>query len=282
MDRILRDAAGQLDLLTYDSTGALADVDGTNAPAVVVTDSAGVTVVGFTPSRTATGVYQATLPANLEILDTYEVAWNFSNGQTRRSEFELVGGFLFTVADVRALNSQLADTVAYPAAAIRRVRAEVEDVFEDPKITARAFRPRGRRLTVDGNDTDTLTTPDFDITSVVSASITGTAVTLTYVTIQPWGGLKLSTGTWTSGVGNVSLLYEYGMRATPAKVRREALVLAKSYLQESPLQEGRATAVFTDIGGYRLTIAGRDGWTGIPSVDACLSQYSLASRVVVG
>jgi hypothetical protein len=282
MDRVLRDAAGQLDLLTYDSTGALADVDGTNAPTVVVTDSAGVVVAGFTPSYTATGTYQATLPANLEVLDTYEVAWNFANGQTRSSEFELVGGFLFSIADVRALNSQLADTINFPAALIRRVRAEVEDVFEDPKITGRAFRPRGRRISLDGTGTDTVTLPDFDIVRLVSASVDGLALTLSDVTIQPWGGLTLGPSTWTSGRGNVSLLYEYGFRAAPSKVRREALVLAKSYLQESPLQEGRATAVFTDIGGYRLTIAGRDGWTGIPSVDACLMQYSLASKVVVG
>jgi hypothetical protein len=282
MDRVLRDAAGQLDLLTYDSAGALADVDGTNAPAVVVTDSAGVTVAGFTPSRTATGTYQATLPANLEVLDTYEVAWNFANGQTRRSEFELVGGFLFSISDVRALNAQLADTVAFPAALIRRVRSEVEDVFEDPKITGRAFRPRGRRISLDGTGTDTVTLPDFDIVRLVSVSVDGTALTLSDITIQPWGGLTYGPGTWTSGVGNVDLLYEYGLRTVPSKIRREALNLAKSYLQESPLQEGRATAVFTDIGGYRLTIAGRDGWTGLPSVDACLMQYSLASKVVVG
>jgi hypothetical protein len=282
MDRVLRDAAGQLDLLTYDSTGALADVDGTNAPAIVVTDSAGVTVAGFTPSRTATGVYQATLPANLEVLDTYEAAWNFSNGQTRRSEFELVGGFLFTVADVRALSAQLADTINFPAATIRRVRAEVEDVFEDPKITGRAFRPRGRRISLDGTGTDTLALPDFDIVRLVAVSVDGTALTLSDITIQPWGGLTYGASTWTSGAGNVDLLYEYGLRAVPAKVRREALVLEQSYLQPSPAQEGRATAMFTDVGAFRLTTAGRDGWTGIPSVDACLTQYSLASKVVVG
>ena len=89
MDRLLRDAAGQIDLLTYDSTGALADVDTTNAPTIVVLDSAGVATAAFTPSRTSTGTYKATLPANFEVLDTYQATWNFANGQTRRTAFEL-------------------------------------------------------------------------------------------------------------------------------------------------------------------------------------------------
>ena len=78
MDRLLRDAAGQIDLLTYDSTGALADVDTTNAPTIVVLDSAGVATAAFTPSRTSTGTYKATLPANFEVLDTYQATWNFA------------------------------------------------------------------------------------------------------------------------------------------------------------------------------------------------------------
>jgi hypothetical protein len=72
----------------------------------------------------------------------------------------------------------------------------------------------------------------------------------------------------------VTILTEYGLRQTPAKIKREAMKYAKSLLLEGPLDEGRATAIFSDIGGYRLTIAGRDGPTGIPSVDAALAQFS--------
>jgi hypothetical protein len=38
-------------------------------------------------------------------------------------------------------------------------------------------------------------------------------------------------------------------------------------------QNERATAVFTEASGYRLTIAGRDGPTGLPEVDAVLQQF---------
>lgn len=294
MDRLLRDAIGQLDLLTYDATGAPVDIDGSNAPAIVVTDSAGVATAAWTPSRVNVGTYKAIAPSNLEALDTYTAVWNFANGQTRTTQFELVGGFLFTIADVRALGTPLSNATTYPAAVVLAARAAVEDVFEDEKITNRAFRPRGRRFTSDSTGTDTLVVPDFDITRVVSASVDGGALTVSDVKVESGGTLRLKTGTWglqpwigtsgaqVQGVQNISVFYEYGFASPPAKVRREALKLAKSYLLESPLEEGRATAVFTDLGGYRLSIAGRDGWTGIPSVDACLAQYSFAPTVVVG
>jgi hypothetical protein len=279
MDRILRDAGGEATLATYDTNGVQADVDSTNVPTVVVTDSAGAAVGGFTPSRTGTGAYKATLPANLEVLDTYSLVWSWPNGQSRRTAFELVGGFLFTVADVQALGAPFA---TMSAATITAARAAVEDVFEDANITGRAFRPRGRRYITDGVSGSILPVPDYDLTRVVSGTIAGSAITVGNVVAHPWGSLELTSGSWAAIAGAVSVLYEFGLWPTPAKVRREAVNLAKSYLLSSPLEEGRATAVFTDIGGYRLSIAGRDGWTGIPSVDACLSQYSVVKAGLVG
>lgn len=279
MDRLLRDAAGQANLLTYDATGALADVNGGSAPTVVVTDSAGTVVPGFTGVRDSTGTYHAALPANLEVLDVYSVAWNFANAQSRYTAFELVGGFLFTIADVLALGAPFSTMTP---AQIAQARSEVETIFEDPNITGRAFRPRGRRVTLEGTGTASLWVPDYDITRIVAATIDGVAANLNDLEILPHGTLRFTSGTWTPGNQNVMVLYEFGFPSPPADVRREALTLVRSYLNISPVDDQRMTAVFTDVGGYRVTIAGRDGWTGIPTVDACLSRYSLVKAGLVG
>jgi hypothetical protein len=71
----------------------------------------------------------------------------------------------------------------------------------------------------------------------------------------------------------------HGYEAVPEPVRRAGLIYARTLLIRSAMEQSdRATAVFTDIGGYRLTIAGRDGPTGIPDVDAVLSPDQYGRR----
>lgn len=275
MDMILRDAGGQMDLLTYDSAGALADVDGTNPPTIAVVDSAGTTVAGFTPSRTGAGTYKALLPANLDTLDTYRAVWSWPNGQSRRSEFELVGGFLFTVAELQAYDTDLATLTA---AKITAARTIVEDLFEHPQVTNRAFRPRGRREYLDGTDTAELLVSGLNTYAVVSAKSNGSALTagdLLDLKVFPHGAIQREfNGTWLGGVRNIEVLYEYGERQVPADITRAALRYAAYLLTKSAFDQERATAQFNDVGGFRLTIAGRDGPTGLPSVDSVLARYS--------
>lgn len=274
MDRLLRDAGGQLDLNTYDSAGALADVDGTNAPTIAVVDSGGTATVAFTPSRVSQGVYKALLPANFETLDVYRATWTWPNGQSRRSEFELVGGFLFTVAELQAFDTNITAT----AAKILEAREIVEDTFEGEMVTNRAFRPRGRREFLDGTDSDTLLVQGLDTYSVVSAKVGGVAYSagdLADMKVFPHGAIQREfNGTWLGGVRNIEILYEYGFRVTPGDVTRAALRYAAYLLTKSAFDLERATAQFNDQGGYRMTIAGRDGPTGLPNVDAVLARYS--------
>lgn len=283
MDRILRDAGGVLTLRNYDANGDLADVDGANAPsgASQVTDSAGTVVAGFTFARTGTGVYTCTLPANLEVLDRYAISWAWANGQSRASEFELVGGFLFTIPDVRAFDPALADETTYPDARIIQARGHVEDVFEHQRTTGMAFRPRGRRVDVDGTGTRGLFLPDTHLRLVRAVTMDGTAFTsgeLADVAVYPHGEIVRATlGTFTAGIRNVQVLYEFGEGAVPGDVWQAALKLARYALAPGPMDgDGRATAQFNEFGGFRLTIAGRDGPTGLPDVDAVLDRYRAA------
>lgn len=276
MDRLIRDAGGgDLNLLNYSASGDLADVDTTQAPAVAVTDSAGIAVAGFTPSRTVAGTYKATLPANFEVLDIYDVVWSWPNGQTRRSQFELVGRHLYTQADLRAFDAPLANETKYPDAALRIVRDEVTDRFEIEAGVS--FIPRGAREVVSGDGTKILLLRERLATRVVSIAVAGTALSaaeLAKVKLHRRGTLEYDGGVFTSGILNVSILYEHGYATAPGPVVRAAWRYAR-YIHLNPVldQNERATAVFTEAYGYRLTLPGRDGPTGLPEVDAVLVRY---------
>ena len=58
----------------------------------------------------------------------------------------------------------------------------------------------------------------------------------------------------------------------PGPIARAAVILCREYLAATELP-GRATA--TSIGDqmFRLTVAGRDGATGLPEVDSAVEQF---------
>lgn len=272
--RILRDAGGTITLRTYDSAGAPADVDGTNAPTVVVVNSAGEAVPGFAGRRDGVGIYSADVPGDMETLDTYSVTWTWPNGQSRRSSFDLVGGFLFSIAELRAFDPVLADEVKYPADSIRGVRDVVEDRFA--AATGIAFAPRGGRAWLSGRGGRKLVLPDRDARVLVRIRVDGVALSpdeMARVHLHPYGVLEREGGVWPPGVRNVEVLYERGFPEPPTPVKRAGLRYAKHLLVSSPYDD-RATAMFTDAGGFRLTVAGRDGPTGLPEVDAVLREYA--------
>lgn len=278
MDRLIRDAGGgDLQLLNYDAAGDLADVNGTANPdaSSAVTDSGGNTVAGVTFTRTVPGTYKAALPGNVDILDVYDVVWSWANSQTRRSQFELVGRHLYTQADLRAFHKPLENQTAYPDAALRLIRDVVTDRFET--AAGVSFIPRGRREVVDGDATSTLLLRERLVTRVVSVKIGGTALTvdeLAKVHRYERGTLIREDAVFDEGFRNVEVLYEHGHATVPGPVELAAKKYAR-YLHLAPVidQNERATAVFTEGYGYRLTIPGKDGSTGLPEVDAVLEDY---------
>lgn len=276
MDRILRDAGGQQVLTNYDANGDAANVDGANAPVAVVTDSGGTVVAGFTTAApNPTGVYTLTFPVNFDVLDTYDVVWTWANGQSRRSGFELVGGFLFAIAELRAFDAVLASETAYPDARLIDVREAVEERME--KAAHVAFRARGARELLDGSSDGEIFLHNRRPIRVVSASIAGVALSadeLADVAVYPGGRLMRRSGSWTAKERQVEVLYEHGYPETPAPVHDAALRYGRHLAVKTAFDDAdRATAAFTELGGYRLTIAGRDGPTGLPEVDAVIEQF---------
>lgn len=255
----------------------------TTPVSLTIMNGADATIYTGTPTLHA-GHLNITIPvATLPNLDTYIFIWTGTIDGTTvtwTEDIELVGGYLFEISDLRAQDRAFENLDKYPTDALKLVRNWVEDVIEGPRAADIAFVPRGRRVTVQGpsdltqNAAYGLEVPDYELRTVYSGSVNGTALTNTQLAnfVCDDNYIWRTDTTWAAGHRNIKLHYAHGYDRAPGAITRAALMLAREYLVKSDLP-GRATA--TSIGDqmFRLTIAGRDGVTGLPDVDAAIEQF---------
>ncbi len=266
----------------YDDDGVSHHV--TAPVSLTIKNGAGATIYTGTPTLHA-GHLDITLPVTtLPLLDTYSFTWTGTKAAvtvTWTDIVELVGGYLFEISDLRKADRAFLDTDKYPTDVLKQIRNWVEDVIEGERAADVAFVPRARRVVVNGSavyDRATgafgLYVPDYVVTRLYSASVNGSALTNTQVSaiVCDDDTLWSKDTTWPAGNKNVSLHYVHGYNLVPGAITRAALLLAREYLVKSDLPS-RASA--TSIGDqiFRLTIAGRDGITGLPDVDAAIEQF---------
>jgi hypothetical protein len=284
MDRIRQVTSG-----AYPLTVESADADGVAVtvagPQVKVYDGAGVQV-GTTGTPTATtGQLAYTVPAGvLAALDTYRVAWSGTVAGSPweyAQQLELCGGFLFEIADLRAFDPALADATRYPAAVVRAARTAAEERLE--QACRVAFVPRGRRVDLLGTGLPRLEVGDNAVSALTSASVAGVALTageLSAVVVREWGAFdRGGEQVWDCGA-TCSLFYRHGMPAPAGPVAQAAMLLTREYLVRSAISS-RATVEATDVGFFRLSIAGRDRPTGLPEVDAVIERFG-RGRPLIG
>lgn len=72
--------------------------------------------------------------------------------------------------------------------------------------------------------------------------------------------------------GRAEIRYIYGVDEMPVRVSEAVMALAAYYLRPSVTPD-RATGEATEAGFIRYTLAGRDGATGLPEVDAIIDQF---------
>jgi hypothetical protein len=198
---------------------------------------------------------------------------------------EIAGGYLFEIADLRASDRAFTDADKYPSAMVREIRAWVEDVIEGPRAANIAFVPRGNRVTVDGTGRNAIMLPDLEIRSVYAVTVGSTAWTseqIATITIDDgvlWLNATSPIPQWTEGRQNVTIHYTHGESIPPGSITRAALMLAREYLLKTDIP-GRATAQTIGDQMFRLTIAGRDGVTGLPEVDAAIQQFGRKSYAI--
>ena len=82
-----------------------------------------------------------------------------------------------------------------------------------------------------------------------------------------------------AGAGSVSVAAVHGMPWAPDEVRDAALRLSLYYLRR-PVRPDNAVGQSTDYGYIRFSLAGRDGTTGLPEVDAAIKAWARLGRSV--
>jgi hypothetical protein len=225
---------------------------------------------------TGTGNYSFTLTttetANLDIL---RFVWTGNWGQAGEkvtTYVEVVGGVLFTIGHARALTA-LENASTYPDADILRMRTVAEQALED--ACGVAFVPRYKRETLSGNGLTRLLLSQPKVRTLRSITIDGTAYTvdeLADVSTYASRAMYNAAG-FTYGTANVVVTYEHGHSYPPGRVSHAALMLAKRWLIDGPIDD-RATSMTTEDGTFSLVTPGvRGAYFDLPEVNAVVMEY---------
>lgn len=295
LTRVQRNAAATLTHTFY--VGEV-PTDPTGTPTCSIVDANGISVATPTVTVTGSGTGQVTATLSPQTQVAWlTVTWSATVGGVavlRYDQVEIVGGFLFGLAEGRNSDDTLKDTTKYPAADLVTKRLEVETECE--MICDQAWVVRYRRVVLDGSGTWELTVPDggdvlrggillrgvrtlrrISMAPTLAGTFTDlTAPQLAAVAVTGAGALRRTDGqAWTEGVQNVVVEYEYGNDAPPPDLKfasmlrlRQRLNLNKSGVPE------RASSYTVDGGGtYRIAQPGAYE-TGSPEVDAAYFRYS--------
>ena len=274
MIRLVTGRAGTIRITIYDEDGVA--VDPLAAPSVTVRDGAGTSVsTGTATNADGTGVYTYTIPASVTAdLDSYEATWTYTLGGsavTSVTKFEVCGGHLFEIADLRAEDPTLADDVEFPAEKIRQKRIDAEERFE--RLARLAFARRAARVRLLGESRPRLILPHSEVREIYALWVDDDVMDLNDPALYVHSEMGvIEHPSWFYAGAVVDVYYEHGLEETPEPVSRAVRTLAIDYLVPSGLP-ARATSQSTDLGEFRVSVASRDGMTGIPEVDSVLADF---------
>ena len=214
------------------------------------------------------GIPSAAIPP-LSSLGAHVLAWHMTGSDATvrdyATQLEVVGAHLCSLSDIRNYNKGadtdgFDDRVRYPDELVFDARQRATDTIE--RATGRAFSPRkATQLVYTASPFVTLDYTDVKEveTTVGSARILSDCQCLV------------------NGTGLQDLPYTmtvtYGTTWTPDEVRAAVVKLAATYLRPLNRPEA-ATGESTDVGYISYTLAGRDGATGIPEVDAVIQRWA--------
>jgi hypothetical protein len=263
--------------------GAVVD-PGTVTVGITRADGTVLVAAGTATSGTGTSARTFNLTTtHTAALDKLQVTWTSTLKGTLVSYVEVVGGFLFSIAEARAI-TPLNDTTAYTTADIADVRTAVEQAIEQAAGVAFAGRYALERCNGDGSNVLQLKRP---LPSIIrSASIGGTALSVSQLadlTMTPSGAVYSTLTYFTWGQNNIVVGYEHGYQDAPMEIRRAAVLLAKMWLvgRRNPIDDRAITFnAGADGGTYSLAVPGRNGSSfGHPDIDVAVDRYSRVSMV---
>ena len=278
MQRVARGRSATITQTFYED-GVPADPSPDSATVTITRDDGTAIATDAATTNVGVGAVSYTLtPSDLADLDLLTVTWKATFGgqeQTYTDTIEVVGGFLFTIAQARA-STPLNDTVKFSTQQIIDARTLVETALED--ACGVAFVPRYRREAVSGSGTRNLLLSMPRVTAVRPASVDGTDFTLGELAgVVPSGpGVIYAQNGWARGFGNYTVAYEHGWPSPPPRISQAALRWARHILAGTSQIDERYTSVSNDVGTFSLATPGlRGSVTGLPEVDAAIAEYSL-------
>jgi hypothetical protein len=246
---------------------------------VTITASDGTVIAedaATTGSGTSARTYAVTA-SDTAMLDSWSVAWASTGKGTLIDDYEIAGGFLFGLNQLGAVKLGQSGTIAgtYSAAQMAEVRVLVESAIED--ACGVAFVPRYRVESVSGDGGTSVVLERAKVSAVRSVTVGGTAVT--DVSLSPYGTLYRRGG-FGRGFQNVVVGYEHGWSSPPPRVSQAAMLLARRWLVDGPIDD-RATSVSMEgVGTYTLATPGmRGSYFGLPEVDQVVNQYEMNALV---
>lgn len=281
MQRIARGHSATL-THTFYVDGVATDPAPDSATVTITADDGTVLVAAQVATNTGTGTVSYTLtPTHTALLDVLTVQWTATFGtqsQVFTDYVEIVGGFLFSIAEARAL-APLNSTTSYPVARIIDVRTVAEQAIED--ACGVAFVPRFARELLSGTQTRKLivTQPRVRVLRFVRRDGVAFAVGELATVRADDAGILDHPGGWIWGAENYEVAYEHGYTYPPGRIKQAALTLARSWLVDGPMDE-RTTAFTTPDGTFTLSTPGLRGAVfGIPEVDAAINAYDERAMV---
>lgn len=251
--------------------------DATGSVTVTVKRLDGTAVTSGAAGHAGIGQYTFTLPAQ-PLLDALTVDWAGTvagNPLTDRDIVEVVGGFLFGIAEARNKPPALS-TQVYPDAGLEAERVGVEQECEI--ICGQAFVPRFARIALSSRGTDALLLPVANVRAVRAVTVAGTAWSAPDVAalVPEDSGVLYRPGCVPWPAGRVILEVEHGWDYPPEGIRTAAMLRLRSSLGQFSSQVPQRAISFTvqDGGVYRLSTPSRDR-TGVPDVDGPYARYTL-------
>lgn len=218
------------------------------------------------------GVYTYAVPGQPAV-DIITVDWSgvvAGATVTSRDYVEIVGGFLFGLAEARAMPPVL-DPTRFPVATLSAHRIAVEQECE--RICGRAFVPRFRREKVRIIN-GTAMPSEVDVRAIRSVTLAGAPYAGWYWPDRR-GPLTNIPQTRVDDY-NAFIEYEYGMDYPPEEIRQAAMLRLRTRLTtgDTGIPSRAVSFSVTDGGVYRLATPGEKR-TGVPEVDAAYSRYAL-------
>lgn len=275
MDRVLRGTVATASITFY--VDGVSTAPTANAATVTITRADGTEIVTAASAiHGGGGTFSHTLTADqLALVDRLRLDWTaefiVGGPQTLTTRVEVVGGYLFSLADARR-DPALSDTDEYSVDEIVEARTTAEQALE--RACGVAFVPRYTRETLSGNDRPFLGLLWPEVRRFRDVEIDGEALSEDDLAlVGPSSNWARREDSWPRGYGNVVIGYEHGLDEPEGEVSRACLRLAKHFLVDSP-QDDRALRIDTESGSMLISTPGMRGQRfGIPEVDAVVHAH---------